>query len=387
MHTMHPVVLHGCTTWDQERLPQDEFGERLRCVQDLMKKSNVKGLIIYGDCREYAKLCYLTNYIPKHSWAVVLVPAEGNPRLVANVAGTRDIPSVRLLTWIEDIRPAKNISEEMNLFMNEIRKERNGRSESTAIGIYGEDRMRASLYEEIAEQSRDMELKSMNSELDGQLLLKRPREIAVMREVNGILKAAVDAMKEIHKRGGSVVTAVIEADRTARYLGAQDVRTLHSLDFGRTLQPFENLSEIRNDPLVAYVAVEYLGYWAETFVTLRQKENSGPVYQTAVKLLDFFTETMKSGVKMGDLVDSALEIIKPFKLHPVSQDVFGHGIGLSLEEKPFLQTSCGEGKIAAGSVCSIQVCLTDDDKENVLLSTTIAVTERGNDILWTSLEK
>lgn len=383
MQTMHPVVLHGCTTWDQERFPIDEFAERLRSVQTIIKDNELKGLIIYSDCRNYAKLCYLTNYIPKHSWAMLLVPANGNPRLLANVAGTRDIPAVRILTWLEDIRPAKNIAGEVSQFVEQITEGQLAGSGKETIGICGVEEMRHSVYKEIVSGCGQHVMKNMDPLFERLLLQKRPREVAVMRETCNLLKSAANAMRESHRRGGSVVTAVIEAERVARYMGAQDVRVLYSLDSGHSLQPFDTLSEVRNDPMIAYIAVQYLGYWAEAMISITRKES--PAYHKAVKLLEFFQTSLRPDSKIHELVHQGLAIAKPYQLHVVANGRFGHSIGLSLEEKPFLDLSCGEGKIEDGTLYSVHATLTDNKQENVMLSTMVLVKRNGNEILWSSV--
>ncbi|MBS4026856.1 MAG: hypothetical protein KGZ96_14475 [Clostridia bacterium] len=384
MQTMQPVILHGCTTWDQERLPVDEFGERLKAVQKIIRDNGLSGLIVYGDCRDYSKLCYLTNYIPRHSWGMVLVPACGSPCLLANVAGTRDLPFVRLLTWIEDIRPAKNAANEIKQFIKDMNDNPNNNALEQTIGICGGEQMRHFLYKEIATECQQYNLKNVDMLIEPLLHRKRPREITVIREATNLLKSAVDAMQVIYSKGGSVMSAVIEADRVARNLGAQDVRLLYSIDFGLNLRPIEALSEERNDPLIAYIAIEYLGYWVEAMVTLTQKQKS-PAYNKASQLLDFYKTTVRSGVGIEQLVESSMEIIKPFESHPVTQGRFGHSIGLYLQEKPLFELSFGQSKIYEETIYTVHAGLTDNNKDHALLSAIILINQNGNEILWSSV--
>ncbi len=378
MQTMHPVVLHGSTAWDQERLPRDEFNERLQSIQEMMRQNEINGLIVYSDCRDYARLCYITNYIPKHSWAIVLIPVHGKPRLLAKVAGSRDIPSVSVLTWIDDIKPAQNITGEIELFVSEVAEDG-----QPVIGICGKAEMRHTVYTEIAAGCQGNSLKDMDIPFDQLLRHKRPREISVMREASGILKSVVEAMKEIQRRGGSVVTTAVEAERVARYLGAHDVRVLYSTNHGKTLEPFETLSDVRNDRLVSYVAVECLGYWVEAMVTLSQQ--ASPIDLRAAELLQFLTQSLKPGAKVGDLVHQAEKMAQPYQLHPLLQNGFGHSIGLSIVEAPLLHASRSENKVEAGTVYSLHAGLTDNKDNNVLLSSMMLVTENGNEILWSSV--
>jgi len=59
---------------------------------------------------------------------------------------------------------------------------------------------------------------------------KRPRELAAIRESCAILTVATQALAEATRSGASVTAAILEAERVANCGGAQDVRTLFSLD-------------------------------------------------------------------------------------------------------------------------------------------------------------
>ena len=97
---------------------------------------------------------------------------------------------------------------------------------------------------------------------------KSARELAVLREACATLDAAVAAMRAAQGSGAGVTAAVLAGEQAANRRGAQDIRTLFSLDGGRTLRPFETLVERAVDPLQVYVAVRQLGYWAEGFAVL-----------------------------------------------------------------------------------------------------------------------
>ncbi len=377
MQTMHPVLYRGCAAWDQERLPVDEFEERLRSIQAAMKENRLDGLIIYGNGRDYAKLCYVTNYVPRTRWAFALIPQAGRPVLAARVGSVRDLPAVKLSTWVEDVRFAKDFSEDVRQFVGQI-----SGSGSPAIGICGKERMTVSMLSSIEAGCLGLALQDADLLLDRLLQIKRPREIAVMRESANILQSAVMAMKERHQRGGSVMTSVVEAERIARYLGAQDTRVLFSLDNGKSLQPFETFTEDRNDTMMVYLAVEYLGYWAEAMVTINQQQH--PVYERAREVLQFFAQSLAPGAKIANLVQDAAEKIKPYRLHPVAQGGFGCGIGLSLGERPFLQPAFGGEEVQAGEVYSIHAGLSDPDEHHALLSAMVWVKPDGNETLWMS---
>ena len=67
---------------------------------------------------------------------------------------------------------------------------------------------------------------------------KRPRELTMMRASCQLVETAADRFVESWRNSGEPETAALDAERLARSLAAQDVRTLISLDGGRTLIPY-----------------------------------------------------------------------------------------------------------------------------------------------------
>ncbi|MDQ0191522.1 hypothetical protein JI721_05250 [Alicyclobacillus cycloheptanicus] len=384
MQTVLPVVLHGSTCWDDERLPVDEFEHRLRHVRLEMIRLGMDGLVIYGDRVDYSLLTYLTHYIPKHSSAILLVPVVGEPTMIAKVAGTRDIPSIRQLTWLADLRTANNIKKDVQEFYENI----SAGGKAVQIGAVGLGRMKQPMYQDVMAGLDTETVPSYDSEFEHLLCQKRPREVAVMREAASILGSSVASMKEAMSRGCGVVISVLEAERTARNLGAQDVRILYSLDRGQTFEPFITTSEVRNDPLVTYFAVEFRGYWAEGMVSLTQNER--PIDKTARQLLAFLEKSLVPGVSIPDIVGKVQTMVAPYHLHRLVQGGFGHAIGLSVEEQPYLRgtaglyvpDSAGDSIIEKNQVYSIYIGLTDGQSENSLMSRMVLVQEHQNEILW-----
>src|SRR5690349_14559457 len=103
VQTMHPVLHVGSYGWDQEWLPLDEFGERIRAVRAVMEAQGWDGLLSHGDCQQCGLLTYLTNFFPRVRWALGLLARKGDPTLLV-AGGIRDLPAAAELTWIRDVR-------------------------------------------------------------------------------------------------------------------------------------------------------------------------------------------------------------------------------------------------------------------------------------------
>ena len=94
MHTVHPCIMLGSYVWDGDTLPDDEFDIRMTSLREAMAKNGWAATLVYGDAREHQALAWLTNFIPRMRWAMALVPAQGEPRVLVSV--TSDRKSTRL---------------------------------------------------------------------------------------------------------------------------------------------------------------------------------------------------------------------------------------------------------------------------------------------------
>src|SRR5580704_2287661 len=103
MRTMQPCLTIGSYTWAQDRLPYDEFTLRLDALHAAIDRNGWPAVLVYGDVREHAALAYLSNFIPRVRWGMALLPRSGDALLLCAMS-TRDLPAMRTLTWIADVR-------------------------------------------------------------------------------------------------------------------------------------------------------------------------------------------------------------------------------------------------------------------------------------------
>jgi Xaa-Pro aminopeptidase len=208
---------------------------------------------------------------------------------------------------------------------------------------------------------------------------KRPRELTMMRASCKLLEAAAKIFMESWRSNHEPETAALDAERLARSLAAQDVRTLVSLDGGRTLVPFQGRFEKCAGPLVGYLAVKVVGYWADMFVTV----DDGPAtaaLRRAEAALDAIIANMHPGARTEALHTKAVSALAPHKLHPVLGGSVGHGIGLSLHEGPEF-SAAGDAALVEDGVYTVQVGVADAAAGNALLSAIVRSTAKGTEVL------
>ena len=194
-----------------------------------------------------------------------------------------------------------------------------------------------------------------------------------------MVRAMAEALQSAHAAGRGVTAAVIEAERVGNRMGAQEVRSLLSLDGGKTLRPFLVPVDKVVDPLQVFFAVRSNGYWSEGHVSLSRAAN--PAAQKARAVLDAVIGAARAGVSAADLDRKRKEALGSSREHAITAGCSGIGIGLSAEEAPRLTAASGD-VLREGDVCSLRVGVADEAGHHAIASSMIAITASGNEVLW-----
>ena len=138
----------GAYGFEQDRVPRDEFQIRLRALHGVMDHKGCAAMLIYGDAREHSQLAWFTNFIPRHRWALALLPRRGEPRLLVSMS-SRDMPAQRLMTWIPDVMSAWTWESVFDPWLAGL-----GADAAADIGTLRFDLMRPALMASIEKKSR-----------------------------------------------------------------------------------------------------------------------------------------------------------------------------------------------------------------------------------------
>ena len=376
MRTMQPSVTIGSYTWAQDRLPSDEFALRLDDLRAAMERNGWLAVLVYGDVRDHGALAYLSNFIPRVRWGMALLPRAGDARLLCAMS-TRDLPAMRTLTWIADVRSGMGPEWEkaFDPWLAQL-----GVECGTELATLGFDLMAPVLRDAVQRSlAGHLALRRADDVLAVPPARKRPRELTMMRASCQLLDTAAKAFIDSWRQSGAPETAALDAERTARLLAAQDVRTLVSLDRGRTLVPFRGSFEKIDGPLVGYLAVKVMGYWADLFVT----EDTGHITDAsrhAEAALDALIAAVRPGARAGELHAKATAALAPFRLHPALSGSIGHGIGLSLDEPPEFRAGA-DAALAEDGIYTLQIGIADAGAGNVLTSAIVRNAANGPEVL------
>lgn len=344
---MHAVLTRGRCAWDQRLLPIDEYVDRLRHLERATLQKRARAVVVVGSAREPAGLTYLANYMPPSAPAVLVAVPGAEPTLFAGLGGGRDHPFIRSICWVNDLRYHPRLGQGVA----EVLAER-GVDGGSLLTVGARRAMATGSYRAFAEDLEAYELLQADEEFNRLRRRKRPRELRVMREAAGILAAAKLAAVRAARSGKDPFGAVAEADRVARLGGCHDFRALICGADG-SLQPYQggqgSLAEADSSrALVAYLAAEYLGYWADTSVTQPWTGVDRSIDPRPT--LEAVCGAIRPGISRAPADGRDLANL----LSEHAGEVTVNGIGLELDESPLVTPDMAE-EIAPGDVLSVHV--------------------------------
>jgi Xaa-Pro aminopeptidase len=377
MRTMHPSIMIGSYGWEQDRVPRDEFQIRMDALHGLMDEQKLAAILIYGDAREHSALAWFTNFIPRMRWAMALLPRKGEPRLLTSMS-PRDVPAMRQMTWIGDVMSGWNWDSAFDPWLAKLDAQ-----PTAKIGTVGFDLSLPALMQSLERSPGNrFSLQAVDQKISA-LRSMRPRELSLIREACKVVQAGAAAMHKAWRSGLGNEAAALEGERVARALAAQDVRTLVSLDGGRTLTPFRGTFETRSEPFLGYTAVKHMGYWAELFVSAA--EPTSDVARRAEASLATVLHSAAPGLVASDLFAKAIQALGARPLHPALGGSIGRRIGLSSNEGNELRHDSRD-ILKAGEVYALHVGAHDAEAGGAIASAMIAIASKGCEVLVSSSE-
>jgi hypothetical protein len=364
MLTPHPTLLIGPADWEPAHMPRQEFERRIDALWGL--DPHAERAIVFGSSRHHAELAYFTHLTPKLEPAVALLSRSGEHRLFVG-GGVNMIGAARPLTWIEQVLPMKDVAAAIAA----------GGTAQRSLSV-GADYMSVGFRRTIMEAIGAGEATDATAHVWSQMRRKSAHELAAIRLAHDAMTVGRSGMLEAFELGAGVTAIVAAGEQAANAAAAQDVRTLFSLDQGRTLRPFSTLVDQVLDPLMIYLAVRRFNYWAEDVLLLTDRRDPDPVRQQGVDALASAVKAIKTGTPARDLEATIADAIHPYGSHPLTACAFAQRMGLGLEERP--NTDIG-AMFEEDEVYSVRVGITDGSRRHHVVSRMIRVREGSNDAI------
>jgi Xaa-Pro aminopeptidase len=374
----HSVLKRGLSTWDPGRAPQAEFQIRLDALRAAMAGRHLDALVIYGDNYSFADLCYLTHYFPKVRGGVAVVPRDGAVSLLLNI-GSRDVPFAKTLTWVEDVRASNDVGADSAKLLKEkgLSAAKIGLADSGGgFPLPQLEEMKGLLPRATWEDCASM--------LQSQRLVKRPAELAAMREAGRVLKEICESAGAFIRADRKEYEIVADIDRLARDKGVEDIRILAG---EKRLNPpsFKRTATVASHWAV-YLAVQHERYWVEAGRTywLAEDESLRAAYARAQTVVAAMAKELKPKNAVAAVASTAERELGEFSAQ-ASLYGLANGIGLSPWEAPFLNendarqvgaASAGAAGLDANMTLALRAAFQNEGKM-ILYGDTFEVTASG----------
>lgn len=363
MITAHPTLLIGPSDWQPERMPKEEFRRRIEALWQAAPSAS--HAIVFGSPAHHAELAWLTNLVPKLEPAVALLGRTAEPRLYVG-GGANMLGAARPLSWITDMAPLNGLGPALGQI-----------AAGSAALLIGGGYMTTSFHQTIRDAlAAGTPPQDATAQVWDLMRRKTSGEIDAITAACDVLNAAMSAMDRAQRSGDCATDVVLAGERAANDAGAQDVRTLFSVNGGRTLAPFTSTIRDIVDPLQVYMAVRRFNYWAEGFALVSSRPS--PVADKAATVLRNVLAAIRGDTRADAITKMIAAGIAPHRSHPVTVRAT-NAIGLALEEPPYSDVG---GTFAVGEVYSLKVGLTDGANEHAIVSAMMAVRDDGSELLW-----
>jgi hypothetical protein len=230
-------------------LPDAVLEARLERVRAAMVDAKLDAIVIYTNNTRPAGVSWLVGFVPYWSEALLVVPRQGAPYLVAAL-------TFRVKTWIEHVSRLGEVLHNPRVGLKAAQQIA-AVQKNAAVGVVDFDGLPAGIADDMREGGPDLRLS------DASALFARLREKADPAEIVLATKAAAIAHRALSEAQGQTLNAMIAAaERQARLKGAEEIYIAAAPDLDRDVRLLRIEGERELGKSYALRAtVAYKGMW------------------------------------------------------------------------------------------------------------------------------
>jgi hypothetical protein len=230
-------------------LPDAVFDARLDRVRTAMRQARLDALIVYTNNTRPAGVSWLAGFVPYWSEALLVLPRDGAPYLVAAL-------SFRVKSWIERVSRLGEVLHTPRIGLKAAQQIAAKRPDA-AVGVVDFDGLAAGIAADLREGGPGLALQDASSLFETLRASADPAEIALA------MKASAIAHHALSRARGDTLNAIIAAvESAARELGAEEIYIAAAPDLARDTRPFRIEGEAALGKTYALRAtVAYKGAW------------------------------------------------------------------------------------------------------------------------------
>lgn len=204
-------------------LPDAVFDARLARLRTAMQTEKLDALVVYTNNTRPAAVSWLAGFVPYWSEAVLVVPREGGPYLVAAL-------SFRVKSWIERVSRLADVLHAPRIGLKAAQQIAATRPDA-AVGIVDFDGLPAGVAEDLHEGGAGLALRDASKLFASLRAAADPAEIALATKAVAIAHHALAATADDNLN--AMIAAV---EREARLLGAEEIYVAAALDLERDVR-------------------------------------------------------------------------------------------------------------------------------------------------------
>lgn len=201
-------------------LPDAVLDTRLDRVRAAMREAALDVLIVYTNNTRTAGVSWLVGFVPYWSEALLVVPREGAPYLVAAL-------SFRVKSWIERVSRLGDVLHHPRVGLKAA-QQITSQQKNAAVGIVDFDGMPVGIADDLREGAPGLTL------VDAGPLFAKLRAKADPADIALAIKAAEIAHRALAEVHGETLNAMLaRVERKARLLGAEEIYLAAAPDLAR----------------------------------------------------------------------------------------------------------------------------------------------------------
>ncbi len=310
--------------------------------------------------------------------AVVAITRAGEVTLICE-GFARDLPGVKSVTWVEDIRSCDNASKQTVSFLKEKKLI------PSTIGLAGlEPSMPYEQFQFFLKSTEACKLVHADDVIREMRMIKSQREVDQIRRSSRIVSRIFNNLSQMSFSLVNEKRLEAVMGRDAYLEGAEDVRILIAKPKERnwTLRPLGDVPFSANERVILYLAVEFERYWAEGVRTFVREGNSLKECPVSIfnTLYSQIIQKMKLGQKISQFCKETVAEIKATHADAIYDYGLGQGIGLSLQELPLL-TEEETNPFKEGMCLTLRLAIKNGGKDPMMIGNTIYLSKAGPEIL------
>ena len=230
-------------------LPDAVFDARLDRVRAAMRQARLDALVVYTNNTRPAGVSWLAGFVPYWSEALLVLPRDGAPYLVAAL-------SFRVKSWIERVSRLGDVLHTPRIGLKAAQQIAAERPDA-AVGVVDFDGLAAGIAADLREGGPGLALQDASSLFETLRASADPAEIALA------VKAAAIAHRALSRARGDTLNAMIAAvESEARGLGAEEIYIAAAPDLAKDTRLFRIEGEAALGKTYALRAtVAYKGTW------------------------------------------------------------------------------------------------------------------------------